>query len=129
MIVLSVLRYLVCIHADHGNLDGSIKVEVVVAEVIGASLELVLGQLRCIVGDLEEHRLGSSHSRLMRDHVEIEDSVALLLHERDVDHRTCARVDVGMLVVSVEESVLNVPVNKTVDNLGLVPCLLSLQGV
>ena len=45
VVILDVVAELVGIHADHGYLDGPAKVVVVVAQVIGGSLELNLCQL------------------------------------------------------------------------------------
>ena len=128
LVLLGVCGDLVRVHADMGNLNGASEVKVVVAEVIGARLKLVLGDTRGVVGNSEEHGLGSGHSGLVRDEVEVIDLVSLLLDERGIDHSARARVKT-LTVGLGEESVLNVPVNQAVDDPGLVPGLLVLNGI
>ena len=45
VVILDVVAELVGVHADHGYLDGPAEIVVVVAQVIGGSLELNLCQL------------------------------------------------------------------------------------
>ena len=81
------------IHADHWDLDGTSEVEVVVAQVIGAGLNLVFGELRCVVCHLEQDWLGCSDACPVRDQIEVEYSVTLLLNERGVDDCAWTRIE------------------------------------
>ena len=82
------------IHANHRHLDGACKVEVVVAQVVGARLELVLGHLSGVVNRLEENRLSSGNGGLVRNQVEIVDSISLILNKSSVNNCAWARVKI-----------------------------------
>ena len=81
LVLLSISSDLVGIHADHGDLDWACEVEVVVAQVIAAGLKLVLSELRCVVGNLEQDWLSCRDTSPVRDQEEIKDFVTLLLNK------------------------------------------------
>ncbi len=78
------------VHAHHGHLDRFSCVEIVVAEVICACLKLLLGELRSVVGDSVENRLGGAFSNLVGNKVEVVDLVSIELNQRGLDY--CAGV-------------------------------------
>lgn len=93
LVLLGIGSDLVGIHADHGYLDGTGEVEVVVAQVIGARLEVILVKLRRVVGNLEQDWLSCSDACFVRDQVEIKDLVTLIFNERGVYNCAWARIE------------------------------------
>jgi hypothetical protein len=129
LVLLGVGTDLVGVHAHHGDLDRTSKVEVVVAQVIGRCLEILLVQCRGVVGNSIEDWLSSGYCGLVRNKVEIEKTITLELNDSLVDTCAGARVEDIIVALLVEESVLNVAVNQAVDNLGLVACSSGLKHV
>ena len=123
-VLLGVGTDLVSIHANHGDLDGAGKVEIVVAQVIGGCLEAVLIELRRVVDNLVEYWLSSCNSGFMRYHVEIKNIVKLILNETCINYCARARIKV-ILILLRKESVLNVTIDQAEHNLRLV----SLSGI
>ena len=81
---------------------------------------MILVDLASIVSNSEENWLGSGYSCLVWNKVEIVSIVSLVLDNTSVNTRTFTWVEI-VLSSLVEKSVLNVTVDKAVDNLGLVP--------
>ncbi len=79
LVFLSVVTDLVGVHANHRDLDGTHEVEVVVAEMIGRSLEVNLIKAAGIVCDSVQDWLSCTLHDFMRDQKEVEFSIALLL--------------------------------------------------
>ena len=107
------------VHAHHGDLDWASKVEIVVAQVVGGCLKVVLVETTGVVDNLVEYWLGSGNCSLVRDHIEVEYLVTLLLDETRVDDCAGARVQ-AVLILLGEESVLDVAVDQAVHDLRLV---------
>jgi hypothetical protein len=127
-VFLGVGADLVGVHAHHGDLDGAHEVEVVVAQVVGRSFEVILVEGAGVVGDAVQDWLSCSHGGLVGDQVEVEFSVTLLLDDTSVNDGTGARVE-AVLVLLVEETMLDVAVNQAEDDLGLVSLRGRLQHV
>ena len=70
-VLLGVGADLVSIHANHWDLDGAGKIEIVVAQVIGGCLEVILVELRRVVDNLVENWLSSCNGGLVRDQIEV----------------------------------------------------------
>jgi len=119
MVLLCVCADLMGVHAYHRDLDWSRKIKVVVAQVVCSSFEILLIQGACVIGDTVKHRLSSSYGSLVRDQIEIEKLVALLLNNTGVHTGSWAWVE-AVPVLLVEESVLNVSIDEANDNLRLV---------
>jgi hypothetical protein len=115
MVILDVVAELVGVHAYHGHLDGPTEVVVVVAQVIGGSLELNLCQLRRVVGDPEEHGLGGGNCGTVWDHIKVIELVALILNETGVHDGSLTWVQIVHALL-VEEAMLNVAVYYAVNN-------------
>ena len=101
LVFLGVGADLVSVHAHHGDLDGAHEVEVVVAQVVGRSFEVILVEGAGVVGDAVQDWLSCSHGGLVGDQVEVEFSVTLLLDDTSVNDGTRARVE-AVLVLLVE---------------------------
>ena len=86
LVLLDIGAELVSIHAHHGNLDWTSEVEIVVAEMIGRSLKLLLVHSCGVIDRSIEYRLSSGDRGLMRNQVEIEKLVTLVLNNCCVDN-------------------------------------------
>jgi hypothetical protein len=128
LVLLGVGADLVRVHADHGDLDGAHEVEVVVAQVVGRSFEVILVEGAGIVGDAVQDWLSCSHGGLVGDQVEVEFSVTLLLNDTSVNDGTGTRVE-AVLVLLVEETMLDVAIDQAEDDLGPVSLRGGLQHV
>ena len=119
-VLLCVCADLVGVHANHGDLDRACKVEVVVAQVIGCSFEIVLIQGGCVIGNTIQDWLGCSYGRFVWNKVEVIKLVPLILNNTSINTGAWARVE-AVLVLLVEESVLDVSIDEAEHNLRLVP--------
>ncbi len=119
LILLSVGADLFSIHADHGDLDWAHNVEVVVAQVIGWGLELILRHTSWILYYLVKDRSRSAACYIVRDHVEIKNSVSFIFDYGRVNYCATARVEV-ILALFDKNALVNVAVNQAVKNFGLV---------
>ena len=70
-VLLGVGADLVCIHANHGDFNGSSKVEIVVAQMIGGCLEVILVHFRRIVDYFVKNWLSCCNGGLVRDQIEV----------------------------------------------------------
>lgn len=118
-IFLGIGSNLVCIHADHGNLDGTRKVVVIVAQMIGRVFKLILADLAGVVCNFEENWLGCCYSCLVWNKVEVISVVTLVLDKSGIYNSTWAWIQ-ARIVLPSEKSVLNVTVHEAVNNLGSV---------
>ena len=119
-VLLSVEGNLVSIHADHGHLDGTSKVKVIVAQVVGVGLKLILIQARCIISHFVKDWLGCSDSSLVRNQIEVKLSISLILNKSLVKDSARTWIQ-AVTALFVEKSVLNVSVNKAINDLGSIP--------
>ena len=119
LVLLSVCADLVGVHANHGNLDWACKVEVVVAKVIGGSFKVILIQGGCVIGNPIKDWLSCCHGGFVRDQIEIEELVALVLNNTSI--HTCSWAWVKtVLVLLVEKSVLDISIDEADNYLRLV---------
>jgi hypothetical protein len=128
LVLLGIGAELVSVHAHHWNLDRAGKVEVVVAEMIGRSLKLLLVHAGGVIDRSIKYRLSSGDCGLVRNQVEIKKLVALVLNNGCVDNCAWARVQ-EVLVGLREQTVLNVSVNETIEDLRLVTWRSVLQKI
>ena len=120
LVLLCVGADFVGVHAHHGDLDRACEVEIVVAQMVGSSFEIRLIQGARVIGNTIEDWLSSSHGSLVRNQIEIEQLVALILDDTSIYAGSRAWVE-AVLVLLVEESVLDVSVDEANDDLRLVP--------
>jgi hypothetical protein len=118
-IFLGIGSNLVCIHADHGDLDRTGKVVVIVAQMIGRVFKLILADLAGVVCNSEENWLGSSYSGLVWNKVEIISVVTLVFDKSGIHNSTRAWIQ-AIIILPREKSVLDVTVYEAVNNLGSV---------
>ena len=126
LVLLRVGRDLVSVHAHHGHLDWASKVVIVVTEMVCGGLKLILADARGVINNLVEDWLSCGNRGFVRDEVEIEINVSLILYQCSVDNCAWARVET-LVVAFSEDSVLDVSVNEAVNNLGLVLSCFSLK--
>lgn len=77
LVLLGIHSDLVGIHTDHGDLDWTSKVVVIVAQMISGGLDLILSQTCRVVKGLVENWLGSCNSGLMWDQEEVKLRISL----------------------------------------------------
>lgn len=115
-----------CVHAHHRDFNRATEVEVVVAQVVGGRLKLLLVHLRCIVNCSVEDWLCSGDSCLVWDKIEVKQIISLVLDKGCIHDSAWTRVK-AVTIILMEQSMLNVPINKAVHNLGFVALSFGLK--
>ena len=87
------------VHAYHWNLDRPNKIKVVIAQVICRSLKLFLIHSSSVIHTLEQDRLSSANSYLVRYHVEVVDLIPLNLNNGSVDDGPIAWIQEIMVLL------------------------------
>ena len=116
------------IHADHGDLDGTYDVKVVVAKVVSRSFEVILVEGTGIVYYFVQDWLSCTRGDRMRYQDEIEYIIALLFNYSSVNNSAGTRVE-DLLVLLVKETKMTVAIYQTEDNFRLVRLRTDLQHV
>jgi hypothetical protein len=99
LVLLGIRADLVRVHANHGNLDRSRKIKVVVAQVICQSLKLILSKSCSVIHSLIQNRPSSGDSSLVRDHIEIKDLISLHLNHCSVNDCAIARIQEILIIL------------------------------
>jgi hypothetical protein len=87
------------VHANHWNLYRPNIIKVVIAQVICRSLKLFLIHTSSVIHTLEQDRLSSANSYLVRYHVKIVDLIPLNLNNGSVDDCPIAWIQEFMVLL------------------------------
>lgn len=118
------VRNLVSIHAGSWHLDGTLPVEVVVAEVVGQLLEHLLVQLAVVEGAEEVSRHHASLGGELRNQIEVKLDVRVFsLHNVGVNDSSCIWVCEVTVSVLHKESLVDSLVHKNDCEVGFLVSL------
>jgi hypothetical protein len=117
---VAIVAHFVSIHADHGHLDRTSKIEVVEAKMVGSFLDLNLCQTTCIVTHAKENWTSSCYSCIVWNQEEVKYVVSLLFNYYLVDDSARKWIPECPILILNENSLRAVLINKAIHELRIV---------
>lgn len=78
--------------ADHRDLDWALEIVVIVAQMVGAGLKLIFGQISGIIDHSIKHRFDRTFMYSVSYKIEVIESVSLILNKCCINYGTVARI-------------------------------------